>query len=474
MAARLLHTLAAMKRATHLTTLLLLLATPLATTRAHADVPRLRRMVVVGDSLLAGFASGGFVGHGRMGQVNGAASLVARQAGVSLPLPLMSSPGVPPPLVIDDANRNGLLDPGEVRRKVDDIGMRSKPFRETRNLAIPGEDVSSVFDEIGPDDVARQLAGGDDVNGRDLLKFLILGLPPTTDSVSQVTRVRDLDPTFLLVWIGSNDVLGMATDTNPAGADESAAVFGQRFRRLLNALADTGADMAVANLPDVTGIAALRHAATEVTSCDAGGGVLAPVAADDLLSIDLARSSLPTPPCSKVLDATERAQVRATIVAFNAEIAAAIADTEQGRGVGIAPVDVFALFDQLRDAGTDLDGDGTPDATTAYLGGVFSLDGIHPTRTGHALIANAFIDAINARFGDGIAPVNVARVNAHDPLAHSRFRPAGEPPFGLIGDPDVDDIEGFFTKIYDRLSNQAKRFGEHLLDRITHWFDRLF
>ena len=32
--------------------------------------------------------------------------------------------------------------------------------------------------------------------------------------------------------------------------------------------------------------------------------------------------------------------------------------------------------------------------------GIFSLDGVHPTRTGNALIANAFIDAINTRFGE--------------------------------------------------------------------------
>jgi hypothetical protein len=32
-------------------------------------------------------------------------------------------------------------------------------------------------------------------------------------------------------------------------------------------------------------------------------------------------------------------------------------------------------------------------------GGAFSLDGVHPTARGYALIANKFIEAINAKYG---------------------------------------------------------------------------
>src|SRR5207247_2326377 len=152
-------------------------------------------------------------------------------------------------------------------------------------------------------------------------------------------------------------------------------------------------------------------------------GARGPVGADDLLSIDLSPTRLPTPPCAKVLDAAERVQVRARVSAFNDEIAAAIADTERTRGVVIAPVDLFTGFDQLGASGVDLNADGTPDLTTRYLGGIFSLDGIHPTRTGNALIANTFIEAINARFGESIPHVDVARVAAPDPLAHSPSGP---------------------------------------------------
>jgi lysophospholipase L1-like esterase len=342
-----------------------------------------------------------------------------------------------------------------------------------RNLAVPGEDTQSVFDEISPGVIARKLLTGDTVDGRDVIKFLVLGVPPRSDSISQVTRARDLRPSFVMVWLGNNDVLGMATGTSPDAATLDPTQFGRRFSRLLDALADTHAGMAVANLPDVTGIAALRRAAGAVTSCRQADGTVTPVAADDLLSIDLPRSELPTPPCTEVLGPTERDLVRARIVAFNAEIAAGIADTEQRRGVAIASVDTFALFDRFRQQGVDIDGDGTVDLTTGYLGGIFSLDGIHPTATGNALIANAFIEAIDRRFGDAIPAVKVARVALKDPLVDNGFRPAGEVPFGVIGPDDGNELRDFFVKVADQVSRGARDFQGDLDDSGRDRFDRL-
>jgi len=66
------------------------LASSVLVADAHAGVFRLRRTVVVGDSLLAGFGSGGLVGVGRPGQVDSAPAFVARRAHVRLPLPFMN------------------------------------------------------------------------------------------------------------------------------------------------------------------------------------------------------------------------------------------------------------------------------------------------------------------------------------------------------------------------------------------------
>jgi hypothetical protein len=156
-------------------------------------------------------------------------------------------------------------------------------------------------------------------------------------------------------------------------------------------------------------------------------------------------------------------------MAFNAEIAAAIADVELNRGITIATVDMFALFDGIATNGYDVEGDGSLVLTTDYLGGIFSLDGIHPTRTAHALIANAFIDAINARFGEAIPRVDVGTIAARDKLVNNTYRPAGEPPFGLIAgvDTEIDDA------LDDALDNVGDSIDE-IIDDLEDFFDDIF
>jgi lysophospholipase L1-like esterase len=442
------------------------LSIAIAVLPSDAARPRFRRIVVVGDSLLAGFGSGGYVDRGRPGQEDSAAKVFARRARAALPLPRIGRPGFPPQLTIEDDNRNGALDPGEVRRSVTGLGFRTNPDTRVRNLAVPGEDLTSVFEEISPGDVARRILSGQSVSGPEALKLVILGLPLRGGSVSQLSRARELQPTFVLVWLGNNDVLGMATRTDPGAESLTVAEFGDRFRRLLGSLADTGTPMAVANLPDVTEIAALRRAAGDVSACRNADGTLEAVGPDDLLSIDLDRDLLPTPPCSKVLSVAERATVRAAVEARNAEIAAAIAEVEAARGVPIALVDVFSLLDAASNPGIDIDGDGAPDLNTRYLGGIFSLDGIHPTRTGHALIANAFIDAVNARFGESIPHASLSRIAARDPLVGTRFRPSGEPPFGLLGGAG-DEVETFREDLSSEIEGRIDDVRKHLVrDRI--------
>jgi lysophospholipase L1-like esterase len=42
------------------------------------------------------------------------------------------------------------------------------------------------------------------------------------------------------------------------------------------------------------------------------------------------------------------------------------------------------------------------------FGGAFSLDGVHPTARGYAMIANMFSAAINAKYGSNLPPVKLS------------------------------------------------------------------
>jgi hypothetical protein len=54
--------------------------------------------------------------------------------------------------------------------------------------------------------------------------------------------------------------------------------------------------------------------------------------------------------------------------------------------------------------------------TTDFLGGVFSLDGVHPTNTGYAIVADEFIEALDQTFAADIPPLSVELVAQADPL----------------------------------------------------------
>jgi len=102
---------------------------------------------------------------------------------------------------------------------------------------------------------------------------------------------------------------------------------------------------------------------------------------------------------SVVLNASEAANVRARVNQYNAVITAAASQA------GAALVDVNSQLTKLATTGVNVGG---ITYTSAFLrGGVFSYDGVHPTKFGYAFIANLFIDAIDSKFGNDVEEVNL-------------------------------------------------------------------
>jgi hypothetical protein len=72
--------------------------------------------------------------------------------------------------------------------------------------------------------------------------------------------------------------------------------------------------------------------------------------------------------------------------------------------------------------------------TTEFLGGIFSLDGVHPTNTGYGVIANAFIDALNRKFDADLLAISLNQIAKTDPLV----LPGIEPPDSIQRHVDTD------------------------------------
>jgi hypothetical protein len=59
------------------------------------------------------------------------------------------------------------------------------------------------------------------------------------------------------------------------------------------------------------------------------------------------------------------------------------------------------------------------------FGGLLSLDGLHFSDTGYALLAAEFAEAINAALGTRIPELDLGAVMAEDPYSVERLRAAG-------------------------------------------------
>ena len=101
-----------------------------------------------------------------------------------------------------------------------------------------------------------------------------------------------------------------------------------------------------------------------------------------------------------VLTEKETARVITATAAYNASLKA-IATSK-----GLAFVDANAKMIELSKA-SGIQFDGVKYTATFVTGGTFSLDGVHLTGRGYALIANEFIKSINAKYHSTLPLVNV-------------------------------------------------------------------
>ena len=100
-----------------------------------------------------------------------------------------------------------------------------------------------------------------------------------------------------------------------------------------------------------------------------------------------------------VLTEGEQVMIATATAAYNATIKA-LADEKN-----LAFLDANTLLSQLSETGIPYDG-GMLTATFAS-GGAFSLDGVHLTPRGYALVANEMIDAINETYHASVPKVNI-------------------------------------------------------------------
>src|SRR5690606_28319942 len=231
--------------------------------------------------------------------------------------------------------------------------------------------------------------------------------------------------TFFSFWLGNNDVLGYAmngavtNEGDPTTVLTETATFEQVYRGFIQALTANERKGVVATIPDVTAIpfftTVTREALIAAVKAASGQDVqdiyietgsdtrraatdedlfVLPFASAGLLGSTSTENPLPYglhpdhPVESKyVLDDGEVTTIQARIKAFN-NIIEDIAEEED-----LALADAHAYLNRIQNPGIVYNGVAVN--ASFITGNAFSLDGVHLTPMGNALIANLFIEAIN-------------------------------------------------------------------------------
>lgn len=406
------------------------------------------RYVAVGNSITSGYTSSGMT---KATQDNSLANLLANQfklvGGGDFKQPTMTEKGsgvlqllglnAVPPCNIDTK-------PVIARSEVDSLWITNisaqGPFN---NLAVPGMSVKA----------SQTPASNITPSNGFFNRMLANAVTSYKDFVSE--SVSAVNPTFFSLWLGNNDALTYSAtgggfipnfSSDPTGnfsgpeIDLSSPIqilgppsdddFRAKYIALLDVVTANGAKGVVATIPDITAlpyfttvdnqvtnpssctekldvwITARNGSETTVRKATDNDYILLPAGSTIGRMDNFGGNMIPhglseyNPLRSaEVLDQQEASFIQGKVTVYNNII------KEEAGNRNIPVADMYAFLNTLKNGGVF---DGIAVNSAFISGGAFSLDGIHPTDRGYAIVANEFIRTINEAYGASVPLVDVA------------------------------------------------------------------
>jgi len=427
--------------------------------------------VAVGNSITAGYQSSSLYESAQMYSFG---NLIAKHLNTSFEQPLYSDPGTP-----------GRLEIVSLQPFISSANQQfGEPINSTlprpyNNLGVTGALLYDILNATNANNCASALFAGKPNPMFDLvLRNSALNIG------SQFQQAAALNPTFITLWIGNNDVLGYATS---GGTSPSTPTDVGTFTFLYNATAGAfasipGAKVAVGNVFDVSTIAFFTTVGPQM-AFSVPWGYLASLGAPgiiyqqhgEIIGSGIADSltlltggvfiTLPggsyasligTPngkfysdngfpalppgidttkpfgvhpqnpwPDALTLDAGEITTVQTAVTAYNN----VIRDAATANGFALADVNTLLKSIRANDFSGGTNINGINFKTTYVTGGLFSLDGVHPSNQAHGIIANTFISAINSKFSADIPLIDVATIPGSLVFAKISLDKQGYPQF---------------------------------------------
>jgi hypothetical protein len=399
------------------------------------------RFIAVGNSLTAGYSNGGLY---LQGQLNSYPSIMAKQmaqvGGGAFNQPLFTTA---------QANGSGYLN-------LKTITASGTPVLDTiAPEAIRGEYNAPGF---GPVILYTKYTGDIENYGVPGIKLYNITTPQygnyngyferllpgdgstTVLNTDYIDFVTAKPFTFFTDWLGNNDALLYATSGGAGDVLTDKTTFSQLYEASLQQLTLGGAKGVVATIPDVTSIPYFNTVTVAAVNAQlaanpqltalginklyinalVSGTTYAPrlATSNDLIVLTFPTTKLgtlvnspagmlpygvtPYTPVDNqyVLDANEVALTRDYVQSYNNTI------KTQAAARGLAVFDAYTYLNNVQLNGLEVDG---ISLSSAYItGGLFSLDGVHLTPRGYAIIANEFIKAINTTYNANVPLANVA------------------------------------------------------------------
>ena len=361
--------------------------------RADSDSLLFESYVALGNSITAGFQSGGI-----NGQTQSAAFpvLLAEQMNTPFGVPTLNPPGCPPP--IESIPPQPPSTP---------CALRSSSASPVNNVAVPGASVSDVLSNTGPN-----------ASPNPLTQFILGGR-------TQIEAALDRNPSFVTAWIGNNDVLAAANAGEPALAT-STPDFAQRYNQMVRRLSSDapvqgGVLVGVADVTDVPGLLPgqvyldlaqqlgddLPGNFSVAQNCAPNdqGGQGSTTEISFLFALNQLNQARSTPDeqfelnCAGdapgALTPDERQQLSAQAQSYN-QIISSIANANDW-----AFFDPNDAFDALQAAGEI---PSRPDFSSDQpFGRFFSLDGVHPSAATHRLVTDQLVQVINETYDTSLS-----------------------------------------------------------------------
>jgi len=376
--------------------------------------------VFLGDSYTAGVQNGSLCDKF---QPNSWPAIVAKQAGFTIAQPLIASPGVAAYTTLATGTYT-------VPTNFAAFYNSYPTALSTTSGTTTGRDSSTAttiptvlaFNDATLHDIINTKPVTSPSTTKQIAAAYVLGTP--LSGQTQMTQAIAENPTTIFLWAGVADA--MLADTGNGTVAGSAAMTGQTsfdndYTTLLTDItAVNNAHIVILNIPDVTALPFMTKGSDISTAYGSSALTKLGIASGDLVNavgvkqIPTLLSGPTVMPSYYVIRAADIATVQTNISNYNFAITTLAAE------IGATVIDMNLAYSTWQTTPPTVTISGTTYTPTfGYLGGLFSTDGIHPTNTFQAIIANRILAALNTKLGTSITTLtgtNIGAIAAADPL----------------------------------------------------------